>query len=137
MPVYYIPEDYFIFPHPLLASKDGILGIGGDLNPERLLLAYQFGIFPWYSEDDPIMWWSPNPRFVIYPDEVVISKSMRPYLNQNKFVLTADHSFEKVIRQCQKIYRPGQGGYLDNRRNASFISKIAQNGICPFYRGLE
>ena len=110
MPIYNIPKDFYIFPHPLIATKEGMLGIGGDLSPQRLLLAYQFGIFPWYSEGDPIMWWSPNPRFVIYPNEVIISKSMRPYFNQNKFRLTSDQSFEKVIRQCQLIKRHGQKG---------------------------
>lgn len=103
-------EDFYLFPHPFLATKEGILGIGGDLNPERLLLAYQFGIFPWYNEGDPIVWWSPHDRFIIYPNEVVIAKSMRPYFNQKKFLITADYAFELVIRKCQKTKRPGQGG---------------------------
>ena len=109
MPVYLIPSSN-IFPHPLAASQEGILGVGGDLNPERLLLAYQFGIFPWYSEGEPIMWWSPNPRFVLVPGEVVVSKSMRPYFNQDKFKLTADQAFEEVIRNCQKVKRKDQMG---------------------------
>jgi len=128
LPVYYIPEDFIIFPHPLLASEDGILGIGGDLVPERLLLAYQFGIFPWYSNEDPIMWWSPNPRFVIYPQEVIISKSMRPYFNQNKFKLTADNSFEKVIRLCQNVNRPGQDGTWITEKMLSAYLKLHKMG---------
>jgi leucyl/phenylalanyl-tRNA--protein transferase len=103
-------EDSFIFPHPFLATKEGVLGIGGDLHPQRLLLAYQFGIFPWYSEGDPIFWWSPHDRFVVYPDQVIVTKSMRPYFNKKKFTLTADKAFESVIRFCQKTKRPGQSG---------------------------
>ncbi len=98
------------FPHPTQALSDGILAVGGDLSAQRLKLAYQWGIFPWFNEDDPIVWWSPDPRFVLYPDQIKISKSMRPYLNQNKFEITFDQCFEEVIRHCQTTPRVGQGG---------------------------
>ena len=82
--------------------------MGGDLSPERLLLAYRMGIFPWFNDDDPILWWSPDPRFVLFPKELKVSKSMRPYFNKKKFRVTFDQQFEVVIRSCQEP-RGGQG----------------------------
>src|SRR5438477_7328911 len=84
-----------------LAQPDGLLAIGGDLSPERLLLAYQQGIFPWY-EGDYILWWSPDPRFVLFPDEVKVSKSMRPLLNKNVFDFTVNTAFKQVIHHCKE-----------------------------------
>ena len=101
MPIYLLPEDELIFPSPHLASEDGILAVGGDLSPERLLLAYRHGIFPWYNPGEPILWWSPDPRFVLYPSELRISKSMRPYFNQQKFKVTYDLAFAEVMKACQ------------------------------------
>lgn len=101
MPVFQLSKDNIGFPPPELADPGGILAFGGDLSPERLLLAYQMGIFPWYNEEDPILWWSPDPRFVLFPNELKVSKSMRPYFNQKKFELTCDQAFEEVIRDCQ------------------------------------
>lgn len=96
------------FPHPNLTTSEGILAIGGDLSMERLLLAYRWGIFPWYNNDEPILWWHPNPRFVLYPDNLKISKSMRPYFNKAKFTISYNTHFEHVIDSCQKINRKGQ-----------------------------
>lgn len=110
MPIYFIPTDEIVFPHPEEANENGILGVGGDLSPERLLLAYENGIFPWFNEGDPIMWWSPDPRFVLFPSQVKISKSMRSYFNQKKYRTTYDTEFEAVIRNCQNIKRQGQSG---------------------------
>jgi leucyl/phenylalanyl-tRNA--protein transferase len=87
MPIYLLSEDELQFPHPSLTSENGILAVGGDLSAERLILAYQYGIFPWFNEGDPILWWSPDPRFVLFPDELKISRSMRPYFNQKKIRL--------------------------------------------------
>lgn len=98
------------FPHPELATRDGILAIGGDLSVERLLEAYKNGIFPWFNPDDPIIWWSPDPRFVLFPEELRVSKSMRPYFNQQKYTVTFDTEFERVIRHCAHTKRQGQGG---------------------------
>lgn len=109
MPVFWLSEDSFDFPPPDLANTDGILAIGGGLEPERLLRAYSQGIFPWYNEFDPIMWWSPDPRFVLFPNELKVSRSMRPYFNQNKFKITFDKNFTRVIEGCQKP-REGQSG---------------------------
>ena len=98
------------FPPVEEAEPWGGLAVGGDLLPERLLLAYRSGIFPWYNEDQPIVWYAPDPRFVLFPEKLKVSKSMRPVLNQNKFIITFDAEFRQVIRQCQQTRRRGQGG---------------------------
>lgn len=108
MAVFWLSEDNLAFPSPNLANKEGILAVGGDLTPDRLILAYRSGIFPWFNEDDPILWWSPDPRFVLFPKDLKISKSMRPYFNQKKFRVTFDQEFEVVIEQCRSP-RKGQG----------------------------
>ncbi len=110
MPIYWLSEDSVHFPPPELASEEGILAIGGDLSPERLLEAYSQGIFPWFNDDDPILWWTPDPRFVLFPENLKISKSMRPLFNQKKMQVTFDQEFRTVITNCQEMYRPGQGG---------------------------
>lgn len=102
-------EDDLYFPPVHLAEPDGLLAIGGDLSPERLLLAYRSGIFPWYDEP-PILWWSPDPRFVLFPDELKIAKSLKPLLNRNAFKFTVDQAFKDVIEHCKKAIRPGQDG---------------------------
>ncbi|MEZ4774330.1 MAG: leucyl/phenylalanyl-tRNA--protein transferase [Bacteroidia bacterium] len=109
MPVYGLTEE-LIFPPPHLSNRDGILAVGGDLRPERLLLAYSMGIFPWYSHDDPIIWWSPDPRLVLYPSQLIVSRSMRPVFNQGKFTFTMDEAFREVITACSKAPRKGQDG---------------------------
>lgn len=86
-----------------------MLAMGGDLSTERLLLAYRSGIFPWYS-DDVILWWSPDPRFVLFPDELKISKSIKPVLNKKEFVFTTNNAFKEVIHHCKNNPRPGQDG---------------------------
>ncbi len=90
-------ENLLIFPDTALADDDGLLAIGGDLSSERLMLAYENGIFPWFNEDDPILWYSPPKRFVLYPDEVKISKSMRQLLRSEKFSVTHNKNFEQVL----------------------------------------
>lgn len=98
------------FPNVEESSEEGIVAIGGDLSVERLILAYSKGIFPWYSDESPILWWSPDPRFVLFPSQLKISKSMRPLFNQNKFRVTFDQNFEEVIKNCQNISREDQPG---------------------------
>lgn len=105
LPLYFLDNDDSIFPHPQLADEEGLLAIGGDLNIQRLLTAYSFGIFPWYNEEDPILWWSPDPRAVFKPSEIKISKSMRPFLK--KYQLKIDTNFPFVIEQCRDISRDG------------------------------
>ena len=109
MPVYRIPDE-LIFPDPRLAEPGGLLGVGGDLSPERLLLAYQAGIFPWYSQGQPILWFSPDPRFVLYPDELHIGRTLSRLLKRHQFTLTMDTDFASVISQCQQVPRAGQDG---------------------------
>ncbi|MCI4670026.1 MAG: leucyl/phenylalanyl-tRNA--protein transferase [Bacteroidia bacterium] len=109
MPIYRIPQE-LIFPHQGNAEPDGLLGIGGDLSPERLLLAYENGIFPWFSEHDPILWWCPDPRFVLYPYKLKVSKSMKQVFRKGIFTITYDQDFKAVIQECQQMYRPGQSG---------------------------
>ncbi len=99
MPVYRL-TDQFIFPHPSLADPGGLLAVGGDLSPERLLLAYANGIFPWYSDPSPILWWSPDPRLVLFPGELKISRSLRRVIKKQVFTVTMDTSFGEVIRAC-------------------------------------
>jgi len=98
------------FPPVHSASTEGILAFGGDLSPERLLLAYKNGIFPWYNIDEPIIWWSPDPRMVLFLDELKVSKSMRIVLNRNLFKVTFNQDFKSVVRNCQQINRKGQDG---------------------------
>ncbi|HEX8577628.1 MAG TPA: leucyl/phenylalanyl-tRNA--protein transferase [Flavobacterium sp.] len=107
--MYYLGTDLY-FPDVSLADKDGLLAIGGDLSPERLLLAYKSGIFPWFNDDEPIIWWAPNPRMVLFLDELIVSKSMRNIINRNIFTVTFNQNFRSVISNCQKIERSGQDG---------------------------
>ena len=109
MPVFALSEE-LLFPSPELADPNGILAVGGDLSPQRLILAYEHGIFPWYSDDDPIIWWSPDPRCVLYPENLKVSKSMRPILRKDNFRITYDQAFRQVITSCKKAPRPGQEG---------------------------
>jgi leucyl/phenylalanyl-tRNA--protein transferase len=99
----FLLSDKIAFPPPYLAEKEGLLAIGGDLCEKRLLLAYQMGIFPWYSENEPIMWWTPDPRLVLYPGEIVISKSLKKIIRKKVFQITIDTAFERVIRSCAEI----------------------------------
>ena len=110
MPIFWLSDDNIAFPHPELANEDGMLAVGGDLSPERLIRAYELGVFPWFNPGDPIIWWSPDPRFVLFPEELKVSKSMRPYFNQKKFKFTVDTNFSEVIRACQIQKRKGQIG---------------------------
>ena len=109
MPVFQLSEE-IAFPSPELAEEDGLLAVGGDLSPERLMLAYALGIFPWFSEGEPILWWSPEPRLVLEPAEIHISKSLRRILRAEKFTVTFDTAFADVIKNCAAIARKKQDG---------------------------
>ena len=101
-------SDKTVFPRPDLAEPDGLLAIGGDLSPQRLIQAYASGIFPWYSENQPILWWSPNPRMVLFPGEFKKHKNLRRLVRSGKFTVTMDTDFEGVIKACSKAERKGQ-----------------------------
>ncbi len=109
MPVFVL-DDEPRFPSPHLATEEGLLAIGGDLSTERLLAAYASGIFPWYSEGQPIMWFTPSPRLVVLPHYYKPAKSLRQKLNQNIFEIRFDEDFEQVIRHCAAVPRPNQDG---------------------------
>jgi leucyl/phenylalanyl-tRNA--protein transferase len=108
MPVYRLIDEV-VFPPAEEAEEGGLLAVGGDLSPERLLAAYREGIFPWYSEGEPILWWSPDPRFVIFVEELHVSKSMRQFLKKEIVQITFDSAFKEVIFSCGKP-RPEQNG---------------------------
>lgn len=122
-------DDRLLFPDPELAEPDGLLAVGGDLSTERLLLAYQNGIFPWYSDDTPILWYSPHERFVLFPAELKVSKSMRQLLHPDKFKITTDTYFEKVITTCSSIKRNEQDGtWITAEMKAAYI-KLHNEGF--------
>lgn len=125
MPIYQLTEE-LVFPHPQYANEDGLLAIGGDLSVERLMLAYENGIFPWFEKGQPILWWSPNPRCVLFPDKLKVSKSMRQLINRNKFDVTINKSFETVINNCAVTKRKGQKG--------TWITKEMQQAYCELHR---
>ena len=103
-------NEKLVFPPVEMAHEDGLLAVGGDLSQERLLLAYRKGIFPWYNESEPILWWSPDPRFVLFPSELKISKSMQTVLNNGKFRFTINRAFTQVIQHCKTAFRKNQQG---------------------------
>jgi leucyl/phenylalanyl-tRNA--protein transferase len=126
--MYILPKELF-FPPVSSANPDGILAIGGDLCPERLQLAYKSGIFPWFEEDEPIIWWSPNPRMVLFLDELVVSKSMRNILNRNVFKVTFNQNFREVISNCQQVKREGQNGTWITNDMIEAYCKLNEMGI--------
>ena len=109
-PCIYLLGRELVFPPVDRATPEGLVAVGGDLSVERLLLAYRSGLFPWYSEGDPILWFSPDPRMVLFPDALRVSKSLRRTLAGDRFRVTFDEDFAQVIANCQTIARPGQGG---------------------------
>jgi leucyl/phenylalanyl-tRNA---protein transferase len=108
--IFKLEKNRLLFPSPELAEEDGLLAVGGDLSVARLKLAYSMGIFPWYSEETPILWYSPHKRFVIFPEKLKVSKTMRKVLRSNVFSLTENMAFEAVIDCCAAMKREGQEG---------------------------
>jgi leucyl/phenylalanyl-tRNA---protein transferase len=109
MPIFRLVDD-LVFPPPDYADPSGLIAVGGDLSSERLLEAYRVGIFPWYSDDQPILWWSPDPRFILEPDEFKVSHSLKKTLQRKCFQVTFDRVFEEVIAACATVPREGQRG---------------------------
>lgn len=125
----YAIDEQLIFPHPSLADEDGLLAIGGDLSTERLLLAYQHGIFPWFSEDSPILWYAPHQRFVLEPKKVKISKSMRQFMRNSTFSVRENQNFEQVIKHCADSVRKDQDGtWITNAMQEAYI-KLHKLGV--------
>jgi leucyl/phenylalanyl-tRNA--protein transferase len=126
--MYYLSSDLF-FPPVSHANRDGILAVGGDLAPERLQLAYGSGIFPWFNEGEPIIWWSPNPRMVLFLEDLIVSKSMRNILNRNIFKVTFNQNFRDVISNCQQVKRDGQSGTWITNEMIEAYCKLHELGI--------
>lgn len=131
-PLFFL-NDRLEFPDVETANEDGLLAVGGDLSPERLLLAYQSGIFPWFNEDALILWWSPDPRMVLFPSKLKISKSMQKVLNRNEFRLTKNTCFKTVIEQCASLVRKGQNGTWITPNMIDAYCKLYEKGFAKSY----
>ncbi|HAB28631.1 MAG TPA: leucyl/phenylalanyl-tRNA--protein transferase, partial [Xanthomarina gelatinilytica] len=117
------------FPNVHQANPDGLLAVGGDLSTERLILAYKKGIFPWFEKNQPILWWSPNPRFVLFPEKLKVSKSMKQVLKNHDFTITINLDFKTVITECAKTKRTGQRGtWITNSMMEAYM-KLHKEGI--------
>ena len=119
-----LPRTY-TFPPLEAASPEGLLAVGGDLNPDRLLSAYRQGVFPWFSDGQPILWWSPNPRAILYPADLHISRSLRKSLRTQGFAVTADRAFDDVIQRCAESR---------NAREGTWITSGMQEAYCTLHR---
>ncbi len=138
MPVYLLSNE-LVFPDPELSDENGLLAIGGDLSIQRLLLAYSRGIFPWYSSGSPIMWWSPDPRMVLFPDNFKLFKSLRNTLNKKIFNIKTDENFEEVIEHCAKVPRKDQSGTWITSEMIKAYTRLHNKGYChsveTYYKG--
>jgi leucyl/phenylalanyl-tRNA---protein transferase len=126
MPIFRLGREV-LFPHPEESDPSGLLAVGGDLSPERLLLAYATGIFPWYSEDQPILWHSPDPRAVLRPADLHVPKSLAKTLRRGRYEVRLDTAFEAVIRSCAEVSRPGSGG-------GTWITPEMLHAYCELHR---
>lgn len=126
--MYFLSKDLY-FPPVATASKEGILAVGGDLETERLILAYKSGIFPWFDNNEPILWWAPTKRMVVDPSQYKISKSNRNLLNQKKFTVTFNTCFKSVLLHCQNIKRKGQQGTWISDEIVSKYCQLHEMGI--------
>jgi leucyl/phenylalanyl-tRNA--protein transferase len=126
--MYFLSKELY-FPPAETASTEGIVAVGGDLSPERLVLAYQLGIFPWFEEEEPILWWSPPERLVLFFDDLTISKSMRNIINRKQFKVTFNTAFRDVIVNCKKITRKDQAGTWITDNMVEAYCKLHELGI--------
>ena len=118
------------FPDPeLMDSESGVVAIGGDLQPERIHFAYQIGIFPWFNEGEEILWWCPDPRFVLYPKNLKVSKSMRKILRDGVFTFSENKCFRQVLNECRNTYRKGQDGTWLSEELIQSLVKLHEDGI--------
>lgn len=126
--MYWLSSD-LIFPDYDEVNSEGMIAIGGDLSPERLILAYQKGIFPWFNEDDPIIWWFPHDRFVLFPENLHVSKSMKKVFRDQTFTYTENKAFIEVITNCSKAYRKDQDGTWITNEMIDAYCKLNEMGI--------
>ena len=131
-PINFLTNDLY-FPSVENANAEGLLAVGGDLSPERLMLAYKSGIFPWFNEGSLILWWSPDPRMVLFPERIKISKSMRKILKNNQFSLTKNSCFEAVVDQCALAKRVGQEGTWITKEMKEAYLKLHEMGYAKSY----
>lgn len=130
-------SDSLVFPDVEQANKEGLLAVGGDLSPERLLLAYKNGIFPWFNEDSLILWWSPDPRMVLFPEQIRVSKSMRKVLRDQTFRLTKNTCFERVMEYCATVKREQQEGTWITKEMRDAYLSLHDRGIAKSYEVWE
>ena len=130
---YWIPRNSSPYAFPpierALTHPDGLLAIGGDLSPERLMIAYRKGIFPWYSDDQPILWWSPSQRMVLFPEHLQISRSLRKTLNKHKFTITLDQNFPQVLKSCAAPRRQQEGTWITDEMYEAYYSRGGESKI--------
>lgn len=136
MPIHRLGRE-IAFPDPAQADPDGLLAVGGDLSPERLLAAYARGIFPWYDERSPILWWSPDPRLVLEPGTLHVSRRLSRTIRQARFRVTADGAFEQVIRRCAARARPGQRGTWITREMREAYAALHRLGFAHSFEAWE
>ncbi len=136
MPIYRLGRDV-AFPDPARAEPDGLLAVGGDLRPERLLSAYALGIFPWFDASSPILWWSPDPRLVLEPERLHVSRSLQRTIRRGTYRVTADTAFERVIRRCAARPRPGQRGTWITRDMIDAYVRLHRLGFAHAFEAWE
>ncbi|WP_294150115.1 leucyl/phenylalanyl-tRNA--protein transferase [uncultured Clostridium sp.] len=120
MPVYRLSEKEISFPDPVLAEDNGLLAVGGDLSMERLLLAYMYGIFPWYNPEDEIMWWCPKKRFLIFPGEIHVSRSMKKYMKKHDIKLCLNRDFRDTMHRCRMKRENAEGTWITDEMEEAY-----------------
>jgi leucyl/phenylalanyl-tRNA--protein transferase len=136
VPIYRLPRE-IAFPDPGRAEADGLLAVGGDLSPERLVAAYAAGIFPWYSDGSPILWWSPDPRLVLDPAWLHVPRSLARTVRRGRYRVTADRAFAEVIRRCATACRPGQDGtWITEEMEQAYVA-LHQLGLAHSFEAWE
>lgn len=128
MPVFQLTEE-IVFPPVDLAEPDGLLAVGGDLSEDRLLAAYSLGIFPWYSEGSPLLWWSPDPRTVLLPAELKVSRRLERVIRREEFQVTFDRAFAEVVRNCVEVHRTRSGGTWITAEMAEAYVRLHRIGL--------
>lgn len=127
MTVFLLSDD-LVFPPPQMADKNGLLAVGGDLGEKRLLLAYSKGIFPWFSENSPILWWSPDPRLILLPKNIKVTRSLRQIISRDVFSVTIDNAFDMVLRHCADIHREKDSGTWITEEMITAYSRLHASG---------
>lgn len=136
MGVYLLNKEIISFPNPMLAEEDGLLAIGGDLSVERLLLAYTHGIFPWYNPEEEILWWCPKERFVIFPDEIHVSKSMKKYFRKHTITLAINRDFKDTMRRCRLKREENEGTWISDEIEEAYY-KLFLEGFAVSIEAFE